>query len=163
MRTPRRPKPTTLALGLLMAVAILLRYFGPSRTPDPTGGLNSASLLVQETSPEQQPSIERSKTSSTVSITLQANPARPVVYTVERWNGGARLRKLTVLYEQSLDGLESAILRSVDSGLPPQAPVLTGVDDPTWIERVRAHDDPSADPGLPGVPLAYPPGGRPLL
>lgn len=141
------------------------RYSGSTTTQVPTGASNSGSLLVRETSPEQQPSIERSKTSSTVSITLQANPDRPLAYTVERWNGGERLRKLTVVYEQSQEGLASAIVKSDASASPPRLAPLSDVNDPAWTERVRSHD---MDDGMRNSvrsdrPLAYPPGGRPLL
>jgi hypothetical protein len=109
-------------------------------TPGPTGDGSSSSPRPTATPPPRKPSIERSETNSTVSITVQANPARPLAYTVEPVNGSSRLVKLTVLYEQSLDDSELAILKYVDSvsstptpELAPQSP-----DDPAWIAKI--HD-----------------------
>ena len=141
MPTRHELRRTTWVLALWTALLLTgIRFFTSRRTPAPTGGGSSGWRQGQTISPEQLPSIERSQTSSPVSITLQANPDRPVAYTVEPWNGGGRLRRLTVVYEQSLDASESAILRSVDSGLPHQETPLQDVDDPRWLEKVRQHD-----------------------
>ena len=128
----------SLLVGLVVVVTLAIVFFERTRTPAPTGAESSPSA---PRTPVEQPSIERSPTSSTASITVQANPARPLVYTVERLNGSERLRKLTVVYEQSLDGLESAILRSDDFDSSTETPILEGVDDPAWLDRVaRARE-----------------------
>ena len=116
-----------------LAIAFSVAIGTPARTGEPSGG---------EPEPPETPtpspvSIERSATSSTASITVQANPARPLVFTAEPASGSARLVKLTVVYEQSLDDLELATLRSVDSDSKQDELPLGGVDDERWINKVN--------------------------
>lgn len=128
----------SLLLGLVVVVTVAIVFFTRTATPAPTGDENSPSAPMM---PVAQPSIERSPTSSTVSITVQANPDRPLAYTVERLNGSERLRALTVVYEESPGALESAILRSdafaSSTDDPPAEPVVDGVDDPRWLARIQ--------------------------
>lgn len=110
------------------------------RTPAHRGGGSSPTPEPQATWQPRKPSIERSATNSTASITVPANPHRPLAWSVEPLSGSGRLVKLTAVYEQSLDASESAILRSVELGSmqPSEAmPLLRDVDDEAWLSRVR--------------------------
>lgn len=136
MQTIYELLPLILALVLMAALVAAIVYSGCAPTLDPTGDAKQSSADDAAMTPVWQPSIERSPTSSTASITVQANPDRPLAYTVERLNGSERLRRLTVVYEQSLDASESRILRSEDYDL--RTPTFDGVEDPRWHEIVRS-------------------------
>jgi hypothetical protein len=100
-------------------------------------GDESSSLPRTEEIPSQwKPSIERSVTNSTASITVPANPHRPLVYSVEPLSGSERLLKLTVLYEPWADDSVSHILKSVESASTQEPTILEGVDDPRWLDRI---------------------------
>lgn len=142
------PTMFVLVISLLLAaiVGILVVwgstvFFESISTPDPLGARNSGSPPNEEIWSPKKPSIERSEKNSMASITVQANPDRPLAYTVEPVNGSSRLVKLTVLYEQSLDDSELAILKYVDSDSkwwdPASNETVNGVDDPAWIARVN--------------------------
>ena len=128
------PLIVMLVVGAAITV-VGIGCFGSIRTLDPPGDESSSNADDAGTTPVWQPSIERSPTSSTASITVPANPDRPLAYTVERLNGSERLRRLTVVYEQSLDDLESRTLRS--AGFDSRTPTFDGVEDPRWHEIVR--------------------------
>lgn len=131
---------TTFVLGTIALVVGLLILWAIESTAGigtrgRTGAPSLGSRRGPEISPVLQPSIEQSKTNSTASITVPANPDRPLAYTVEPWNGSARLRVLTVVYEQSLDASESATLRSVDSDS--RTPSFDSPDDPSWLAHIN--------------------------
>lgn len=136
--------PTMFALSTLAAavVGVLalttgIAFLLVNGIQDLRGDLSFLEPSGEATWSPRKPSIERSATNSTASITVQANPARPLAYSVEPVSGSSRLVKLTVLYEQSLGASESAILKSDDFVLKPEEPPLTGVDDPRWIGKVE--------------------------
>lgn len=129
------PTITAVIIAALMA-SLAIAFFVWDATQDPHGDESSLSQSPEGTWSPRKPSIVRSATNSTASITVPANPARPLVYSVEPVSGSSRLVKLTVLYEQSLDDLESAILKSADLDLKPSEPI-TGVDDPQWIAKIE--------------------------
>lgn len=129
------------ALGM-MALGLVIAFYVVIGIQARTGEKSSPLPSVVTTSSPRKPSIERSETNSTVLITVQANPARPLVWSEEPVNGSTRLVKLTVVYERSLDDSESAILKSGDFALRHEAPdPFDDVDDDRWIARVKAHQE----------------------
>ena len=128
---------TGILVGLAMVFMVAIGYWSASRTQAPLGARSSAEPSSEEISSPRKPSIERSEKNSTASITVQANPARPVVYTQELVNGSRRLVKLTVLYEQSLDDSELATLQFVDSASKREPVEYTDPEDPAWLDKVK--------------------------
>lgn len=128
---------TGILVGLAMVVMVAIAYWSASRIPVPPGARSSGEPSSEAISSLRKPSIERSATNSTASITVQANPARPVAYTQELVNGSRRLVKLTVLYEQSLDDSELATLRFVDSASKQEPVEYTDPEDPAWLDKVK--------------------------
>ena len=127
--------PLGLVPTMQARVASMLEAIGYSArtdTPDPTGALTSP----EPTPPVAKPSIERSLTSSSVSITVQAEPEPPLVYSLEPVPGSWPLQRLTVLYVPSLVDLGFPTPPSSDS--EPSSPTLE-VDDDEWIARVKSH------------------------
>lgn len=155
---------TLLLLLIWLAPVVALaawgatEFSGRTRTPDPPGGRSSPSPSAPKTSPHKPPSIERSPTNSTVSITVQAEPDPPLVYSVEPVNGSERLLKLTVVYVPLLDVLEFPTPRSADSDWN-WRPALSP-DSPEWADHIRkmqgayAQAIPPRPAGRPGDPHA---------
>ena len=112
----------------------------PTRTLGLLGDESSAAPTDAETSLLRPPSFERSKTSSTVSITLQVSPDQPVAYTVEPASGGLPSQKLTVVYVPLPDDSGFPIQRFAVSDLntePGQAAVMTEQDWEQWRHNLR--------------------------
>lgn len=137
---------TTFALVILLPLALVATgylvtaYFVRQSTPDLPGDRSSQRPSPATMPPLKRASIERSPTSSTVLITVRAEPDPPVVFTEEPVSGQWPLQKLTVLYVPLLDGSDSPTPRFVVSGSTIPRPPIEGVDDPKWTSQFLTSD-----------------------
>lgn len=127
---------TWLVLAATVAVMVAIAFYWVGLTRGPRGAKSLPEPFGVGTWSPRKPSIVRSATNSTASITVPADPAHPLAFFVEPASGSGRSVKLTVLYEQSDAAMESLIRKSDDFASRPDAPTFKGVDDPAWLSRV---------------------------